>query len=99
MLAGHYQPLRVWVLCLYFNRLSRLNQQIVKELSLCGFDVSVMMKQLGSVLVAKTLEVTHKGEMEADAQAFSWIDRIHVVTGQEGQPAAAKRDGSGDTAG
>jgi hypothetical protein len=29
VLAGHHQPLRVWVLCLYFMGLNLSNRQIV----------------------------------------------------------------------
>ncbi len=34
MLAGHHQPLRVWVLCLYFMGLNLSNRQIAGELGL-----------------------------------------------------------------
>ena len=34
VLAGHHQPLRVWVLCLYFMGLNLSNRQIAKELDL-----------------------------------------------------------------
>ena len=30
--AGHHQPLKVWVLCLYFMRLNLSNEQIASEL-------------------------------------------------------------------
>ena len=33
-LAGHHQPLRVWVLCLYFMGLNLSNRQIALELGL-----------------------------------------------------------------
>jgi transposase-like protein len=36
MLAGHHQPLRVWVLCLYFMGLNLSNRQIARELELSG---------------------------------------------------------------
>src|SRR3954470_7835980 len=32
--AGHHQPLRVWVLCLYFMGLNLSNRQIAAELGL-----------------------------------------------------------------
>lgn len=31
VLAGHHQPLRVWVLCLYFMGLNLSNRQIAQE--------------------------------------------------------------------
>jgi transposase-like protein len=39
VLAGHHQPLRVWVLCLYFMGLNLSNRQIAQELGLDGSDV------------------------------------------------------------
>ncbi len=32
VLAGHHQPLRVWILCLYFMGLNLSNRQIAQEL-------------------------------------------------------------------
>lgn len=32
VLAGHHQPLRVWILCLYFMGLNLLNAQIAQQL-------------------------------------------------------------------
>ncbi len=39
VLAGHHQPLRVWVLCLYFMGLNLSNRQIAGELDLAALDV------------------------------------------------------------
>ena len=36
VLAGHHQPVRVWVLCLYFMGLNLSNRQIARELGLNG---------------------------------------------------------------
>jgi transposase-like protein len=91
VLAGHHQPLRVWVLCLYFMGLNLSNQQIGKELGLCGSDVQAMTEQLRSGLIAKASPVQLEGEVE--------IDEVYVVAGHKGQPAAvAKRGGSGAAA-
>src|SRR5918993_4029552 len=38
VLAGHHQPLRAWILCLYFMGLNLSNQQIAQELGLNGDD-------------------------------------------------------------
>src|SRR3954469_4203659 len=46
VLAGHHQPLRVWVLCLYFMGLNLSNRQIAQELGLDGSDVQAMTEQL-----------------------------------------------------
>jgi len=87
VLAGHHQPLQVWVLCLYFMGLNLSNQQIAKELGLCGSDVQAMTEQLRRGLAAKTPKVELQGEVE--------IDEVYVVAGHKGQPEeVAKRGGS-----
>src|SRR5215211_3906906 len=45
-LAGHHQPLRVWVLCLYFMGLNLSNRQIAWELGLSPSDVQAMTEHL-----------------------------------------------------
>src|SRR3954449_12929409 len=57
VLAGHHQPLRVWVLCLYFMGLNLSNRQIAAELGLNASDVQVMTEQLRHGLVAKAPSV------------------------------------------
>src|ERR687893_1151205 len=92
VLAGHRQPLRVWVLCLYFMGLNLSNRQIARELGLDGSDVQAMAEQLRRGLAAKAPPVRLEGEVE--------IDEVYVVAGHKGQPAAvAKRGGSGAGAG
>jgi len=92
VLAGHHQPLRVWVLCLYFMGLNLSNRQIALELGLDGSDIQAMTEHLRRGLVAKTPAVKLTGEVE--------IDEVYVVAGHKGQPAAvAKRDGSDAVAG
>jgi transposase-like protein len=92
VLAGHYQPLCVWVLCLYFMGLNLSNRQIAGELGLAVSDVQAMTEQLRRGLAAKTPAVELTGEVE--------IDEIYVVAGHKGQPdEVAKRGGSGAVAG
>src|SRR3954468_23597801 len=92
VLAGHHQPLRVWVLCPYFMGLNLSNRQLALELGLSPSDVQAMTEQLRRGLVAKTPEVRLEGEVE--------IDEVYVVAGHKGQPAAvAKRGGSDAVAG
>ncbi len=92
VLAGHHQPLRVWVLCLYLMGLNLSNRQIAEELGLCGSDVQLMTEQLRSGLAAKIPAARLEGEVE--------IDEVYVVAGHKGRPAAvAKRGGSADGAG
>src|ERR687894_2948048 len=66
VLAGHHQPLRVWVLCLYFMGLNLSNRQIAAELRLDRSDVQAMTEQLRRGLVAEAPEVTSAGEVEID---------------------------------
>ena len=92
VMAGHHQPLRVWVLCLYFMGLNLSNRQIAAELGLAASNVQAMTEQLRCGLVAKAPEAELQGEVE--------IDEVYVVAGHKGQPAAvAKRGGSGAAAG
>jgi len=53
--AGHHQPLRIWVLCLYFMGLNLSNQQIARELSLNDDDVQKMTAELREGIVKKSL--------------------------------------------
>ena len=91
MLAGHHQPLRVWVVCLPFMGLNLSSRQIVLELGLDASDVQAMTEQLRHGLVAKTPAVVLTGEVK--------IDKVYVVAGHNGQPKeVAKRGGSGAAA-
>src|SRR4029453_1652342 len=92
VLAGHHQPLRVWVLCLYLMGLNLSNRQIALELGLSGSDVQLMNEQLGHGLAARIPAATLEGAVE--------IDEVYVVAGHKGQPAAvAKRGVSAGAAG
>jgi len=88
-LAGHHQPLRVWVLCLYLMGLNLSNRQIAQELGLSSSDVQLMSVQLRQGLTATIPAARLEGEVE--------IDEVYVVAGHKGQPAAvAKRGALGD---
>src|ERR687883_699736 len=52
-LAGHHQPLRVWVLCLYLMGLNLSNRQIAQELDLGETEVQAMTEALRYGLAAK----------------------------------------------
>jgi transposase-like protein len=84
-LAGHHQPLRVWVLCLYLMGLNLSNRQIAQELDLAPSDVQAMTEALRQGLTAKLPPVTLRGAVE--------IDEVYVVAGHKGQPAAAAKRG------
>ena len=90
VLAGHHQPLRVWVLCLYFMGLNLSNRQIAEELGLSASDVQAMTGQLRDGLVARTPTAHLEGEIE--------IDEVYVVAGHKGQPAAVAKRGDRDGA-
>jgi len=90
VLAGHHQPLRVWVLCLYFMGLNLSTRQIAQELGLDRSDVQAMAEQLRSGLVAKAPPVRLDGEVE--------MDEVYVVAGHKGQPAAVAKGGGLDAA-
>jgi transposase-like protein len=91
-LAGHHQPLRVWVLCLYLMGLNLSNRQIAQELDLGVSDVQAMTEQLRQGLIAREATVVLDGEVE--------IDEVYVVAGHKGNPVAvAKRGAPGDAGG
>ena len=52
--AGHHQPLKVWVLCLYFMGWNVSNEQIAKELDVHLSDVPQMTTQLRAGIVKKS---------------------------------------------
>jgi transposase-like protein len=52
--AGHHQPLKVWLLCLYFMGLNLSNEQIANELSINESDVQQMTAQLRDGIVKKS---------------------------------------------
>ena len=90
VLAGHHQPLRVWVLCLYFMGLNLANRQIAAELGLDASDAQAMTEALRGGLAAKVPPARLAGEVE--------IDEVYVVAGHKGQPAAVAKGGGLDAA-
>ena len=83
--AGHHQPLRTGVLCLYFMGLNLSNQQIARELGLNKDDVQRMAKQRRQGVVIQQPQPTLSGEVECD--------EVYVVAGHKGHPAVAKKKG------
>ena len=90
-LAGHHQPLRTWVLCLYLMGLNLSNRQIAQELDLSRPDVPLMTEQLRHGLAAPLPVVRLEGEVE--------VDEVHVAAGHEGNPAAVAARGARVAAG
>src|ERR671910_1787576 len=64
VLAGHHQPLRIWVLCLYFMGLNLSNRQIAQELDLSESDVQAMAEQLRQGLFERQPEARLDGAVE-----------------------------------
>ena len=83
--SGHHQPLRTWIICLYFMGLNLSNRQIAQELDLCESDVFNMTTLLREGVVQKTPEVTLSGEVE--------MDEVYIVAGHKGQPDEVKKKG------
>src|SRR5919205_4567282 len=79
VLAGHHQPLRVWVLCLYLMGLNLSNRQIAQELDLGVSDVQAMTEALRHGLTAKRPPSLLRGAVE--------IGEGYVVAGHKGRPA------------
>jgi hypothetical protein len=80
-LAGHHQPLRVWVLCLMGLNLS--NRQLAHELGLSVSDVQAMTEHLRTGPVATTPTIVLGGTVE--------VDEVYVVAGHKGHPAAVAK--------
>jgi transposase-like protein len=86
--AGHHQPLRVWILCLYFMGLNLSNAQMAKELDLNQSDVHQMTCLLRQGIVAKKPSPTLTAEVECD--------EVYIVAGHKGKPdEVAKNGGAG----
>ena len=83
--AGHHQPLRVWMLCLYLMGLNLSQEQIAQELDLSASEVHQMTVQLRSGIVARKGEPQLSGEIECD--------ELYVIAGHKGHPEAVKKKG------
>src|ERR687892_320453 len=89
--AGHHQPLRVWILCLYFMGLNLSNEQIAQELGIDPDDAQIMASQLREGIVVRKPEVQLSGEVECD--------EVYVVAGHKGHPEAVAKKGGPAAAG
>ena len=78
MFAGHHQPLKVWVLCLYFMGLNVSNAQMAQELDVDLSDGQQMTTPLREGMVKKKPEVILSAEVECD--------EAYVVAGHKGHP-------------
>jgi transposase-like protein len=76
---GHHQPLKVWLLCLYFMGLDLSNQQIGQELDLNQADVQAMTTFLRQMVYDRRTPTLLTGEVECD--------EVYLVAGHKGYPA------------
>jgi transposase-like protein len=83
--AGHHQPLRLWILCLYLMGLNLSNAQIAQELDLNKDDAPHMTTQLRQGIVTKAPSPTLSGEVECD--------EVDIVAGHKGQPDEVAKKG------
>jgi transposase-like protein len=81
--AGHREPLRTWIVCLYFMGLNLSSRQIAKELDMDRSDVQAMVQQLRQGIVDRRPAVALEGEVECD--------EVYVVAGHKGNPAAVEK--------
>lgn len=81
--SGHHQPLKTWIIFLYFMGLNLSTAQISKELNLNKDDSHYMAGILRSGIVEKKPEETLSGEVE--------FDEVYVVAGHKGNPEAVKK--------
>jgi len=89
--AGHHQPLRTWILCLYLMGLNLSTHQIAQELDLNKDDAQQMTNQLRAGIVGKKPEVLLSGEVE--------LDELYLIAGFKGQPTEVRKRGGRVAAG
>jgi transposase-like protein len=88
ILAGHHQPLRSWIICLYLMGLNLSNQQIARELDLNKDDEQQMTSQLREGIVERKPTPRLRGEVECD--------EVYVVAGHKGHPETVLKKGAAD---
>lgn len=62
--AGHHQPLRTWIACLYLMGLNLSGLQIAQELDIHKDDARAMISQLRQGIVERRPPVVLEGEVE-----------------------------------
>ena len=81
--SGHHQPLRTWIIFLYFMGLNLSTEQIAKELNLNKDDAHYMASILRSGVVEKKAKITLSDEVECD--------EVYIIAGHKGNSAAVKK--------
>ena len=84
VLAGHHQPLRTWVACLYLMGLNLSGLQVARELGIDKSDARAMITTLRQGIVDRTPPERLSGEVECD--------EVYVVAGHKGHPEAVKKN-------
>lgn len=81
--AGHHQPLRAWIACLYLMGLNLSGLQIAQELGINKDDARAMIQGLRQGVVDRRPPVVLGGEVECD--------EVYVVAGHKGHPEAVEK--------
>jgi transposase-like protein len=82
--AGHRQPLRTWIACLYLMGLNLSGLPIAQELDINKDDARAMIQRLRQGIVERRPPVVLEGEVECD--------EVYVVAGHKGHPEAVKKE-------
>src|SRR3954452_5365985 len=83
--AGHHQPLRTRIACLYLMGLNLSGLQIAQELDINKNDAGAMIGQLRRGIVERRPPVALEGKVECD--------EVDVVAGHNGHLEAVKKKG------
>lgn len=81
--SGHHQPLKTWIIFLYFLGLNLSTEQIAKELNLNNSDAHEMAAAFRKEVCEKKPQEQLSGEVECD--------EVYVVAGHKGNPSAVKK--------
>ena len=81
--SNHHQPLKTWVMCLYFMGLNLSGNQIAKELDLNKDDVQKMTQQLREGVEERRSNVQLSGQVECD--------EVYIVAGHKGNSCNVKK--------
>lgn len=73
VLAGHHQPVSIWVLCLYLMGLNLSNSQIAEELDLNQSDTHQMCMTLRSMVDKKKTHPPCRGK-QSSMKPTLWLD-------------------------
>lgn len=98
ILAGHHQPLRIWMLCLYLMGLNLSNLQIAQELNLNKDDVQAMTTQLRTGIVKKN-QPSHSTVPSSVMKSMWWLDTKATRLPSETRGVKVASDGSKATEG